>query len=589
MREVVCRSRGLAATPLALALARAVAPLLTATGLVVCLLAADVMAQTTIDSEVIRRRTQQQAEERERQRQAPDVRLPRPAVAADPEASDLPTETPCFPIDTFRVDGERTEDFPWIQPHLKRYAGRCIGRAGINLIVQRISAGLVERGYITTRIGFIEQNLVSGVFVLQLVPGVLRAIRYATDATDTPAAIFSAGSVRSAFPLRPGDLIRLRDIEQGLEQMKRIPSQEVDFKIEPAETPGESDIVVTVKRRRPWRFGISVDDSGSQATGRNQQSLTLSVDNLLGLNDLLSLSANGDAENDATRRGTRGQSVQYSIPWGYWTLSLSESENSYHQRVQGNNQTFVSSGTSASQDVKLQRLISRNPSGKTTVQLRASRRASRSFIDDTEVLVQRITTGTIELSLTHQHFIDKAQLTVTVAHKEGVPLFGGRSDAAGQVAGAATYLYRVETLDIAAQVPFQPGPLPLRWNAAFRGQTSRNTLYATEQISLGGRYTVRGYNGETTLAAERGGYVRSELELPLAESGQAAYLAVDAGYVAGPSAQALVGTSLTGAAIGLRGSVHGLSYDAFTGRPLRYPGGFPVVGTTTGFNLSYQF
>lgn len=550
------------------------------------LLPVNTLAQSAGDSEVLRRRAQQEAEERQRQQQAPDVRLPRPTPVADPDAIDLPTETPCFRIDSLRLEGERRGNdhagaFPWVAPYLSRYAGRCIGREGASLIVKRLSAGLVERGYITTRIGLPEQNLATGVLRLVIVPGVLRAVRFA-DATPV-------GDWRSAFPLRPGDLINLRDIEQGLEQMKRVPSQDVDFKIEPGDKPGESDIVITVKRSRPWRLGLSLDDSGSQATGRRQNGLTLAVDNLLGANDLLNLGLNADAENDRARRGTRGHSIQYSLPWGYWTSTVSQSLYQYHQRIQGINQAFVSSGESASEEIRLQRLIHRNQAGKTSVQFRASRREQKSFLDDTEIQVQHRTTAAAELSVTHQHYLGAAQITATVAHKEGVPWFGGRGDAANLAAGSPTNRYRMETLDIGVQVPFRLTDVPLRWNAAFRGQTTRNALYTTEQMAIGGRYTVRGFNGDTTLAAERGHYLRNELELALADSGQAVYVALDWGRVGGPGAQLLAGHSLAGTAGGLRGSLYGLNYDWFIGRALRHPAGFPAAGAVTGFQLSYLF
>jgi hemolysin activation/secretion protein len=35
----------------------------------------------------------------------------------------------------------------------------------------------------------------------------------------------------------------MRDLEQGLEQMKRVASQDVDMKIEPTDTSRESDVV----------------------------------------------------------------------------------------------------------------------------------------------------------------------------------------------------------------------------------------------------------------------------------------------------------------------------------------------------------
>ncbi|WP_261510897.1 ShlB/FhaC/HecB family hemolysin secretion/activation protein, partial [Burkholderia multivorans] len=83
-----------------------------------------------------------------------------------------------------------------------------------------------------------------------------------------------------------GELLKLRDLEQGLEQMKRVSSQDVSMQIVPAELPGESDVVLDVKRGKPWTVVASVDNSGTRATGKLQGNLSLGIDNPLGLNDI---------------------------------------------------------------------------------------------------------------------------------------------------------------------------------------------------------------------------------------------------------------------------------------------------------------
>lgn len=48
------------------------------------------------------------------------------------------------------------------------------------------------------------------------------------------------------------------------------------------------------------------------------------------------------------------------------------------------------------------------------------------------------------------------------------------------------------------------------WTSSFHGQwtTGGVYLYGTDQISIGNRYTVRGFNGEYTLSSESGWYYR---------------------------------------------------------------------------------
>lgn len=562
----------------------------------ICLIAITAYGQgapTQTDVEEQRRRAREIIEERGQRQREPDIRLQPPAQAA-PRV--LPVETPCFALRevVFEVPAEIAPHarsagsyvsadgpFRFLMPAAAEYGGHCIGREGIDVIVKRLSSLVIGAGFVTTRIGIPEQDLSSGTLRLSLVPGVIRAIRLADD---TPA-----GDWRSAFPAGPGDLLNLRDIEQGLEQMKRVPSQEVDIDIAPGDTAGESDLVIKVKRITPWRLGLSVDDAGARTTGKRQASLTLAIDNPLGLNDLFNVSLNNDAQNQAAQHGTRSHSLQYSVPWGYWTVSLSDSASHYHQRVQGTNQAFVSSGDSASQEIKIQRLLHRDQASKTTLQFRTSQRRQHSFIDDTEIKVQRRHTAAAELGIAHRRQIGAFQIDASIARREGVPWFGGQDDLPGRTPGSPTYRYRMHVVDIGVLAPFKLGDRHVRWIAAFHGQATRDVLYATDHIAIGNRYTVRGFDGETTLAAERGHYLRNELEFALGNSGQSLYVGVDQGRVGGPGADALVGRSLAGVVLGMRGSAFGFTYDFFTGRALRKPEGFVTEQPALGFQVGYQF
>ncbi|TDQ93031.1 hypothetical protein C7412_10911 [Paraburkholderia silvatlantica] len=125
------------------------------------------------------------------------------------------------------------------------------------------------------------------------------------------------------------------------------------------------------------------------------------------------------------------------------------------------------------------------------------------------------------------------------------------------------------------------------------GQYTGNTVSYLDSVTIGSRYTVRGFDGETLLAGSRGFYWRNELQVPVAQTGLSAYAGLDYGRVWGPEPVALVGTQLAGAVIGVKGSVMtrfgGYGYDLFAGTPVYKPSGFPTARVTVGFQLTAQF
>ena len=168
------------------------------------------------------------------------------------------------------------------------------------------------------------------------------------------------GTWRSAFPARPGDLLNLRDLEQGLEQMKRVPSQEVAIAITPGAQPGESEVVLTLKRGHPLRLTGSGDAAGLQATGRYQGGLYAAWDNPLGCSDLFNASLSHDLTEYQRRSGTRGLGLGYSVPWGYWTFSTSWNQQASVQRLTGLSQELAASGISRNTDLRISYLFYRN-------------------------------------------------------------------------------------------------------------------------------------------------------------------------------------------------------------------------------------
>lgn len=522
---------------------------------------------------------------REQQEAAPDVRLP-PSQAPPPGR--LPTDdTPCLRITRIRLDGEYAARFAWAlkaaDPTDDPATGRCLGARGINGVMARVQNAIVARGFVTTRVLAAPQDLNAGVLTLTLVPGRIRTIRYAAG-TSLKATAWNA------VPARRGDLLDLRDIEQALENFKRVPTVEADIRIVPAEgqdaRPGESDLVIAWRQRSPpVRVSVFLDDAGSKATGRLQGALTLSLDDLLMWNDLFYAYVNHDVFN-GKGKGTRAYTAHYSVPYGYWTLGATASAYDYRQTVAGYSQRYRYSGTSSNAELRLSRLIHRDATRKTALYLRAWMRTSSNFIDDTEIAVQRRRSGGWELGLTHREYLGASTLDASLSYRRGTGAFHAMA-APEEAFGEGTSRMQVISADAQLTLPLRLGTQHVRYIGSWRAQWNRTPLVPQDRFSIGGRYTVRGFSGELTLMGDRGWVWRNELGLLLG-AGQELYVGADYGHVGGPSTRWLSGRDLAGAVIGLRGGVKGFHWDLFAGTPLFRPGGFRTDAFTTGFSLSWS-
>lgn len=511
---------------------------------------------------------------------------------------------PCFAINEVVLEGEHHARFQFALKRALRetgfQAGKCLNAGDINQIMSLAQNALIGRGYTTTRILAAPQDLNSGKLQLTLIPGYLRSIRIDRSNYDqTHAGRIAA--FQNKFPTRSNDLLNLRDLEQGLENLKRLPTAEADLQIVPVEgEPNQSDVVVQWRQRLlPYRVSVGMDNSGSEATGKYQGNITFSADNPFGLSDMFYVNygrsiGNVPDETDSSgslkKGGTHNYALHYSVPFGKWTWAFNHSGYRYHQAVAGLSAAYDYNGKSYNTDLGFNRLIYRDAKRKTHVGAKLWTRETQSYIDDAEIMVQRRRTAGWLAELSHKEYIGNSTAQFKIAYKRGT----GMSDALRapeEAFGEGTSRMKIWTASADVNTPFQIGKQLFAYDTSVHAQWNKTQLTSQDKLAIGGHHTVRGFGGEMSLSAERGWYWRNDLSWQF-KPGHQLYLGADVGHVSGQSAKWLLGQTLAGTAIGIRGQIKlggNLHYDIFTGRALKKPEFFQSRKWASGFQVGYTF
>jgi hemolysin activation/secretion protein len=145
------------------------------------------------------------------------------------------------------------------------------------------------------------------------------------------------------------------------------------------------------------------------------------------------------------------------------------------------------------------------------------------------------------------------------------------------------------TADVQYSRPFKLADQRLSYTGSWRAQWNRTPLVPQDRFSIGGRYTVRGFDGEAILSAERGWLIRNDIGLAIGSIGAEAYVGLDCGQVGGASIGQLAGRRLAGTVLGVRGGYKAVTYDLFVGAPIGKPDNLPAKGGVTGFSFSGAF
>lgn len=507
-------------------------------------------------------------------------------VVSEPALIDVPSDKngTFFYIKQIQLDGVPKE-LSFLSKIARKHEQKHVTVSDITNIRNAFQRKLLDKGYVTSRVYIPEQNLNAGTLQFMVMPGRVEDIRYSASSAHGPW--------RTAFSVRSGDILNIRDVEQGLEQMKRVSSQSVIMKLLPGTAVGTSIIELSIKQDKPVHGSISFDNSGLESTGVYQGSFTTSFDQVFRANDTFTMSLSGDLSGSGSIKGTRAASLNYVIPHGKDTFSLSFSKSRYHQTIQSNPYDFTYSGKSTTMKAKWNHVWSRTQREKRAFDISISTRHNHRFINDMEMPVQALRTTSMEFGVSNRKYIGNATLYSRLGFQWGIGALGAQPEHKASVAmGGPTSRYHMWLVDVDYRKPFIMGHRPASFTSSFHGQWVQGgkRVYSVDTINIGNRYSIYGFDGEYTLMGDSGWYVRNEVSSVIPRLNTEVYLGLDVGAVYGKSTESLVGKTIAGTALGVRGNYSsGLLFDAFVSTPLYKPQDYHTKKFYSGFTVGYRF
>lgn len=389
--------------------------------------------------------------------------------------------------------------------------------------------------------------------------------------------------------------MNLRDLDQALENLRRLPGQaSATFDLLPGAALGETDVLLRPPAAARRATGLlSLDNAGQHATGRHQLGAVLAVDSPLGLHDQLLLSYSSEAARRDRGRASRAASAAWNVAAGYARFSLGASEWSHAQPLLHGlgGAPLPLHGRTRRIDAGLDYVLHRDGWRKASVFARLARRQDRSWVGGSELQQWKRDLGSYELGAAFRQRRGSALWSASLSLRGGLP---GLSAHPGTLYGQDAWngRYQLFNARLSADAEGRLAGLRLRYQGTLLRQHAPVPVPPTEYLQIGGRYTVRGFDGNATLAGPGGWIWRNEISLPWAAHAEP-YVALDAGQAAPAPGGRGAKRWLAGTALGLRGQIQGrartLGYDLALGLPLVQPEHFPQRSASIDFSLSTCF
>ena len=348
-----------------------------------------------------------------------------------------------------------------------------------------------------------DQNIADGALRVALILGKFREIKFQGNRWTRDSIL------RDNLHVSSGEIIRFADLDQAISWTNNNnPFRRIKAHVEPVPGSVDADLIVGVEERLPLRFTASIDDSGNTILGREHYIGAISYGNLWGLDHQIAY------QYVTTNKGQyfQGHVLTYRapLPWRHYLQLNTSYIRAQPQLFEG---YFNQDAKNISSELRYTIPIR---GGDTPVEWFAAINFKESNnnleFGGTNVLANKtdifhLTTGVNKMLRDKRGaWIFGANVNLSPGH-----INSRNSDAAfndTRVGAKASYSY--------ASFSFQRLlTLERGWELSSRGvlQLSGGNLLSSEQLSIGGSSTVRGFN-ESVFTGDEGFVFSNDLMAP---------------------------------------------------------------------------
>jgi hemolysin activation/secretion protein len=503
---------------------------------------------------------ERQAREREQrlEQTTPEIAAPKAgATETGVHPEQIPDPEPTFLIERISIGGANLLPAAETERIVSPFIGIRLGANRINLLLKRLSQAFIEHGYVTTRAYVGSQNLASGTLEIAVIPGRIEKLVY--NGEELAPERWNEPGLRAALPAAQGELLKLSDLEQGIEQLNRLRRNRAEAQIFPGQTPGGSVVTIRNQSSDPFYYSLGADNYGSEATGQNRTRASVEANNLLGLQEALSLSFVGSLDANALL-------FAGSVPLGYNTFSYTYARSEFQNLVGDVALVF---GQTRGHTLAWNRVLARGQAARAGLDASLGLRDATREVNNIELSPQNLAVARIGLNRLHRFGLVPGYWTVDLGYARGVSAFGAARDVSDLPRDAAHAQF--DKLDLTASLGAQLGPPALSYRAALGGQWAQEALFSSEQIFAGGAGTVRGFS-ESAVSGDRGFLLRQELaygEVPALWEGR---VRVEPFAFLDAARTELIAegkwNQLAGAGLGVRASIWNISTEIAAAQPI---------------------
>jgi hemolysin activation/secretion protein len=467
-----------------------------------------------------------------------------PALAQQPAAADAvrSAPSPVFAIKGFQVTGDNplgeAETSRVLAPYLR--ADATIDT--LQKATAALEAALKERGFGLHRVALPPQEVGDRV--------TLNVVKFTISrVTMDKLTVYDEANVRRSIPeLQEGQTPNFKTLAVQTAIANENPNKQIQVGIKEADEPDKIDANISVKESRPWTFGASLSNAGSESSGRDRFTISGGHTNLFNRDHQFvgAYTTSLQRPSDVKQLG-----LSYKVP--LYALGGVVGVNYTRSDVVGNFGTFTSTGAGHTFGLNYTHYLPPDGGRRNYLSLALDDKLFRAAVINDQTIG-----------------VDRRSRPITVGYstrtETDTAVWGYNVDFALNTSGGHgndLESYRAEDPNIETTrwkalrgAASYSSTFSGNWVWSARGQYqySPDVLISGEQFGLGGLSSVRGTSIERPISGDKGLSVSLEVTTPELRPGLRLLGFVDAGWLGNNNPMAPRPTSdrLASAGLGLR-------------------------------------
>ncbi|VUT06299.1 Hemolysin transporter protein ShlB [Klebsiella pasteurii] len=429
--------------------------------------------------------------------------------------SDFPPEMPCYNIDELVLENDFLDDL-WIHKIKKRVAGMCLGVNGLQKAAVVLQDHFINSGYITTRVEIPSQDLLTKKLKLRVIPGKISKVIIADNDIST-----------WGLPFKEGDILNIRDIEQGLENIQRTPWVDVKINIIPGVNNGTSEVEIKPQRTKRWNLRTTYNNFGDKSTGTQLLGTTGYLYNLTKSSDLFYL-----AGTSSQTGGYKNVSSYYSIPFGYSELSLFYSRSKSKQSIDIGYYDFDYVGETKYFSLKGTRMLHRDSSSKLYASAELIRRKYDYTLGGEELVLQKRDMSNLKFGVNYKKNFTGAVLDSSLSWQRFIKALGS-TETPDMRNGDVSRQSQIMNLNVNYMKWLTSVPVNAYYELNLGVQYTPDNLTLQDQLTIGDRWSVRGFDDSGGIYGNKGFYIQNTLNIITGYRNITPYFGLDYGQIIG--------------------------------------------------------